>query len=440
MPRRLFALVLALTLATSLSAAEKPLRAGASVVDITPKKFPVPMSGSMVPTYANQAHDPLNARCLVVDDGQTKIAIVVVDACAILRDICDEAKAIATKTTGIPTDHISISATHTHSAVTAGLGFQAPDMPADYRTMLIANIARSIKQANDRLEPAQVGWGSADEPRHVFNRRWILKEGKTYENPFGSTKDRARMNPRAGSDELDHPAGPTDPQVSVLAFRSPDGRPICILANYSLHYVGGMPAGGVSADYFGAFATVMNRLLKTYEGNPGFVVILSNGTSGNINNGDFFHKLQPRYGPYEKIYIVANDVAVAKDILSKAKRREDGAVLQLAEVYANETVNMAGFPSTVNAKLQAIRIGELGIATIPCEVFVEIGLDLKQRSPLKPMFTIELANGCNGYLPTAEQHKLGGYETWRARSAYLAEDSAEKITHTVLDLLKEVSR
>ena len=85
-----------------------------------------------------------------------------------------------------------------------------------------------------------------------------------------------------------------------------------------------------------------------------------------------------------------------------------------AEVYARETILLAMYPPKVKLVLQAIRIGELGIAADPCETFVEIGLELKKRSPLRPTCTIELANGYNGYLPTPEQHALGGYETWRA--------------------------
>ena len=68
-------------------------------------------------------------------------------------------------------------------------------------------------------------------------------------------------------------------------------------------------------------------------------------------------------------------------------------------------------------------------------MFAEIGLEIKKKSPLKPTFTIELANGYNGYLPTPEQHKLGGYETWRARSSYLEVDASTKITATLLELL-----
>jgi hypothetical protein len=89
--------------------------------------------------------------------------------------------------------------------------------------------------------------------------------------------------------------------------------------------------------------------------------------------------------------------------------------------------------------LQALRVGDVGIAAVPCEVFVEIGLRIKAESPLKPAFTIELANGYNGYLPTAEQHALGGYETWRARSSYLEVNAAQTIGDTVLKLLGEVA-
>jgi len=71
----------------------------------------------------------------------------------------------------------------------------------------------------------------------------------------------------------------------------------------------------------------------------------------------------------------------------------------------------------VPVKLQVHRIGGLNIAAIPCEVFVEIGLDLKATKPLEELFTISLANGYNGYPPTPEHHALGGYETWRARSS-----------------------
>ena len=78
--------------------------------------------------------------------------------------------------------------------------------------------------------------------------------------------------------------------------------------------------------------------------------------------------------------------------------------------------------------LQLHRIGNLSVGTVPCEVFVETGLRLKRNSPFERHFTISLANGYNGYLPTAEHHAAGDYETWRARSSYLEITAEEKIT------------
>ena len=131
-----------------------------------------------------------------------------------------------------------------------------------------------------------------------------------------------------------------------------------------------------------------------------------------------------------------------------ADTSETAASLRVARVTALSsedrlhllTYLLAKYPDTVKATIQAIRVGELGIVAIPCEVFTEIGLEIKAKSPLKPTFTIELANGYNGYLPTPAQHALGGYETWRARSSYLDVNASEAITKTVLELLGEVKK
>jgi hypothetical protein len=278
------------------------------------------------------------------------------------------------------------------------------------------------------------------------------------------------MNPGYQNPGLVEPAGPIDPEVAVLSIQSADGRPIALLANYSLHYVGGV--GSLSADYFGAFAERMGQRLKA---EPPFVGIMSNGTSGDINNINFAGPTPGKQGEYEQIRVVADSVAhaaftahqkierrawvplamaeneielavrkpsaeevtKARDIIAAAK---DKGLKTLPEIYARETVLLADYPATVRVKLQALRIGELGIVAIPCETFVEIGLDIKKKSPLRPTFTIELANGYNGYLPTPAQHKLGGYETWRARSSYLEVDASTKITTTVLELLGKVSK
>jgi hypothetical protein len=299
-----------------------------------------------------------------------------------------------------------------------------------------------------------------------------MKEGTIAPNPFGRTTDKVKMNPGHMVQGLIEPAGPIDPEISIVSVQTREGKPIALLANYSLHYVGGLPA--LSADYFGVFADLIAKHLDATKVDPPCGGIMSNGTSGDVNNVNF--KAAPlKRGQGEQIRIVAESVAKAtfeawkgikhldyvtlasaeKDI-DLGVRKADAADLKraseilakadkgkqlsgLEQIYARESVLLDKYPDKVTAKMQAMRIGELGITAIPCEVFTEIGLDLKKRSPLKPTFTIELANGYNGYLPTPEQHKLGGYETWRARSSYLEVDASTKITETLMALLKEVT-
>jgi hypothetical protein len=467
----------ALLLATSLTlffagqpvdAGKKAFRAGAFAMNINPQKYPVSVNGGMTDRQADKAFDPLHARCLVLDDGTTQIALVVCDSCMIPREITDEAKRQAQKRTGIPPERILISATHTHTAPTLGGVFQSDPDP-DYLRYLPKKIAEGIARARDNLAPAEIGWAVGRDPTQVFNRRWKMQPGTIDPNPFGDI-DRVRMNPGYQAKGLIEPAGPIDPEVSILSVQAPSGQPIALLANYSLHYVGGVPA--LSADYFALFAQRIGQLIGADNARPAFVGIMSNGTSGDINNINFAGAAPKGQQPYEQARLVANSVARAahkayqtikhKDwvelamaqkeielgvrrptpaevdraqkILAKAKR----PLQTLPEVYARETVMMSRYPATVNVIVQAIRIGELGIVSSPCETFVEIGLEIKKKSPLRPTFTIELANGYNGYLPTPAQHKLGGYETWRARSSYLEVDAAPKITAAMLELLDRV--
>src|SRR3954470_12602604 len=147
------------------------LKAGAFAQDVTPTKFPISVNGNMADVQAKGANDPLHARCLVLDDGSSKLAIVVVDSCMIPRELVLDAKAQATKRTGIPADHVLISATHTHSAPTVTGVFQSePD--AEYVKFLAGKIAEGIQTAHDRRVPARIGFGRARDELQVFNRRW----------------------------------------------------------------------------------------------------------------------------------------------------------------------------------------------------------------------------------------------------------------------------
>ncbi len=439
-------------------------------MDITPAIGTV-MNGGTAPSISTHVHDDLHARALMLDDGSTRIAFVVVDNCLIDRPLFDEAKALIQRHTGLTPENLLLSCTHTHSGGSAtGAHLTEPD--ETYRKWLPGRIADSVRRAINNLAPAQVAWGSGSVPQHVFCRRITVKPGVTYTNLLGKPGDAVKMNwssPQPGVDGGF--SAPTDPEVSVLSIQHTNGRPLALLANYSLHYVGGTGPGHLSADYFGVFCERIAELLSAEKQDPPFVAILSNGTSGDINNNDFRAKAPPRK-PYEQIHQVANDVAdevqrVVRDLrhkrdvrlhaaftdLSVGTRRPNAAEVERAhglingrsashlrtwpEIYAREQLILADYAATVLLPLQVFRIGDLAIAAWPGEIFAVSGLELKQRSPVKPLFNISLANGWFGYIPPPEQHRLGSYETWRGRTSFLEVDATVKMTEALLNLLEK---
>ncbi|NUQ66122.1 MAG: neutral/alkaline non-lysosomal ceramidase N-terminal domain-containing protein [Pirellulales bacterium] len=450
---------------------EEPFLAGAATSNITPWLGDGLVGNFGTPPPAKHIHDELHARCFVLDDGTTRIALVVCDNIYISREVLDDAKRQITEATGLPADRMLISGTHTHSSVSAR--WKNPLQPekefTEYQRFVAHRIADGVRCAINNLRPARVAWGTVDLPGQVFCRRWLMKPGTELLNPFGES-DHVKMNP-GNSPNLLQPAGPVDPQIAFLALETLEGRPLGLLANYSLHYVGGTGPNHVSADYFAVFADRIQELLAADRQDPPFVAAMSNGTSGNINNVNYAVP-RPKRQPYEQIRLVADECAQAvcgehkklvwhdrarlgmrQRELELAVRKPTSAQLAHAQKvlseperpdkfphersYAQNAMQLQNSPDQVRVILQAMRIGELGIAAIPFEVFSEIGLELKAQSPLKPSFTIELANGGYGYLPTPEQHKLGGYETWLGTNKVEVQAST-KIVNALLEMFAEL--
>lgn len=460
---------------SDVNSSKQIFKAGASISNITPYLGGGIVGNFGIPPEAKHIHDQLHTRALVLDDGTTKLALVVSDNISIKQEVYDEAKRLIYQQTGIPAEQVLTSSTHTHSATSAeGEGIRRRGwnvgQPLDaYQQFVAHRIADGVAVALNNLEPAQIGWGAVNIPEHVFNRRWKMRQPVI--NPFGEM-EAVKMNPGIGNPDVVEPAGPTDPEVSFISVQSLDGRPIALLANYSLHYVGGVPKHDVSADYFAVFADRIQELLKADRQAVPFVGIMSNGTSGDINNVDVKGP-KPNNPPYTKMRAVANDIAekvfhgyqsvnhvpgvklqAAQTTLPLQVRKPDAELLKLAErvlsqpeggkplhhplerTYAERMDQIKNeWPDTIEIVLQAFRIGDLGIAAIPFETFAETGLEIKSRSPMKKTFTIELANGSYGYLPTPEQHELGGYETWLGTNK-VEKNASRKIVETLLELFE----
>ncbi len=446
--------------------ANKVFRAGAFAMDITPTKLPVIVSGSSLEKGAREVVDPLHARCLVLDDGTARIAIVVVDILLIPRPIMDQIKQAAYEKTGIPVDRMLISGTHTHTGPCV-YGVLGTDCDEAYAAYLPGKVAEGIEQAYKNLAPARIGWAMGKDPTNVFCRRFLMKPGTARTNPHtGKRNDQAQMNPGYLNPNAIKPTGPADPDVAVVSIQTREGRPLALVSNYSTHYAGSTP---ISADYFAVFCAEIEKQIGAENVEPPFVAMLSNGTSGDANccnftkprrefdrftvgrdvaNAAFEAYKTIRYYDWAPVVMeearltlkvrkpTADEVKEAKPVFDSLP---NGKPRNWPEIYARETIIMDQWPDTREIKLQAIRIGQLGITAMPNEVYGSTGLRLKAESPLKPTFNTSLANGYAGYLPPPDQHKLGGYTTWRARSSCLEEEAEPKIVAQLLELLNTVA-
>jgi hypothetical protein len=263
-----------------------------------------------------------------------------------------------------------------------------------------------------------------------------MKDGTTVMNP-------GYKNPNAVC-----PAGPTDPQLGLLIARDPETKkPLALYANLALHYVGPMKVHTIiSADYFEFFAYAMQRIAG-----EDFLVMMANGTQGNINNCDFTQPPRTSRTNFQQAERVANVCAgeawkawnLLRDEDFKTEGFVDGKLTmvpfkartptaeQLEEakkmlanpagihphklLYANEIVEVAKMPVDLEVPVQSLCVNDLGIVGLHGEVFVEIGLDTKERSPFPQTMVVGLANGTVGYIATDKALDEGSYETQLCR-------------------------
>ncbi len=424
------------------------LTAGASCVDITPP-LGTHMRGYFEERTASTVHDPLHARSFVLEDDGSAIAVAVCDIIGINREYLDQARSLIAQTTGLPPEQVMIACTHTHTGPHTG--------DDEYTQWLWRRIADGVRIAWEAREPAEAGWASASEERLVFNRRYRMADGTV------------QTNPGVGNPDVIEPAGPTDPEVGVMVLRGADGRTIGLLGNHALHYVG-IPDDytSISADYFGFFSTLIQRLRA-----ESFVAALSNGSSGDINNIDVIGGVSPRNDRYQHCEragaVVAasalwawneaeftGDAPIAgvlkevtldprppatEDELARAQeieeRLEAGERVRMGERSFQRRVRRTEKepPTAHNTLVQALRIGDLAIVSAPGEFFVELGLEIKRRSPFAQTMVLELANDSIGYIPTLRAFEEGAYE---ANSSRYEPGFGELIVETAVDLLKQL--
>ena len=411
-----------------------------------------PPFGIMIPGYfggriANGLKDELYVKAVVFDDGTEKIALIAIDIIGVSFPMADRIRKAINEAVSIPEKNIMIAATHTHTGSATDMESYGCLPDENAVNIVCDKAADAAALAYRRLNSVYIGYGVGAEYDIGFNRRFYLADGTAVTNPGYDRTD------------LVGPAGPVDPSVNVVRIDNEANEPVAVLVNYACHLdvVGGSE---FCADYPGE----MSKVIKKNLGND-VICIFFNGCCGDINHHDFTgaHKIEPQHykkmgrilgadvlAVREKITVNGDDIKIGavNEIMELPRRQPSKAQYDAAKkllegtpgiserTYAEHHIELYENPVlTRKIEVQALRIGELGISAFPSETFVEVGLEIKEGSPFKYNFTVELANGSCGYVCTAKALKEGGYETMLSKYVNMGEETAEIIAKTSIKLL-----
>ena len=412
------------------------LKAGVAKVDITPS-VGVYLSGGLRKRIAQTVGTPLYAKALVLDNGSTQVGFLALDLLVIEKETIASAGELIEAQTGMNIENIMVSASHTHSGpYTSTNIFDGEEgIDGEWFSALPHKMAEAVSSAYHFLKEAKVGAGSGCEESICYNRRMKMKDGTAWNSWLNPPKD-----------QIVGPSGPIDPEVGVLRVENMDGSTLGAIINFSCHdNAGGV--GGISADYAG-YAT---EVIENVEGGES-VALFMPGACGNIGPRPDAQKTGKILGAEALKTLVR--IPTVQDVQLAAIRREIDLPLRKFELQLSEirkiwpsgeevfTKEMEYLKQVkdnhISTYVQAIAIGDTAFVSVPGEMFVELGLEIKNKSPFERTFVVELANDYVGYIPTRVAFEEGGYETLNARSSRVAPEAGELVVENTLNMLESI--
>lgn len=395
---RLLGLLAPALVLTSLAVAAAPsFSAGAASVDITPSIAAHNWAGTG--PYGHVV-DPLHARVLVLASAEKRIAIVTLDITETNESDVTAIRQAITGTTGIPSAHILINASHTHSGPLSS-GYRWIGIPNKKKVTdehlekwardLPALCAQAAGRADAARQPATLSIGRASVAEWLFNRRPV--------RPDGAVQSMAQpADPTVLPGGLRF--GPVDPTATVLCFRAADGKPVVTLLHLACHAVSVYPTNkGISADWPGAAC----RSLKESLGGE---VLFLQGCGGDI--------VPVRRGLEPAREMGAFIAARATKAASQA--------LPLPPAPLNVSQAIVGLPLTqaasdhiqrphLDAEVQVISMGDLALVALPGEPLIGLSQAIQKDSPFPHTLVLGYSNGDGAqYVGLPGQKHLGGYE------------------------------
>lgn len=453
MTRRFFLPVLALLFVGVLcSDVRGALLAGGAKVNITPP-VGVWLSGyGARDKPSDDIQDDLYARALVVSDGSNTIALVAVDLLWVPLHMTRQVRSIVASKTGIPEQNMMICASHTHFGPKiyreTKLGPDVQDNSVDdaYVQTLTKKIADAIFLGHKSMQAARLGANCNELAEVTYHRRpqsadgsvtttfslppEILTTRQIVHEPDGAT----RVTFRYPEGRPQPTFGPIDPEVWTLRVDDANGVLLGSMVNFACHAVSGSRYPdwfySISGDYPGETARVVERV-------EGGVCLFTSGTAGDIV--PLKRGKEPRYQIGRALAGAAvrglQFVPMSDDLTVEAKTmaieiplRDDLAEDRIVDANADQ--------GPLKTEIQVLRFGDIYLLGLPGEVLVELGLELKKRSPVERLIVVSLANDVIGYVCHAAAYEEGGYESTDGTN--LAQGAGELIVDRAIKLIEQM--
>lgn len=396
------------------------LRGGRASVKLLPPPGLL-LAGEEKPGPADGIHDDLMVKALVLDSGDTRVALVLCDLYSVDPPLVAAArKAIGSGVPGFggsgASAFVLVAATGTRSGPVLAPG-------SAFRGAVIARIADAVRQAAAALQPVSLAFGWGTDNSTAFYNRFLLKDGTVRSNP-------GKLNP-----EVVQPVGEADPDLALLRVdASPGQQPLAIIGSYSLRAA---VTGGsrYSADYPGTVAQILSKLYA-----PELVTLWSTGAGGNVSHVDV-HRKAAQAGAAEARRV---GMILAGEAL-KASARAATMTAPPKLLTGRDVVKLQGRAGTANpslpcpaeAEVSAVGLGDdAAVVSVPGELWSELGSAIRKASPYPNTLLIGSANGWAGILPSRRGYSDATLE-WDVRCAA---GSGEAIAESATRLLADLKR
>ncbi|MHC4404537.1 MAG: hypothetical protein ACYTG0_33195, partial [Planctomycetota bacterium] len=334
-------------------------------------------------------------------------------------------------------------ATHTHHAPST-IRVHGYGCDETFLKRLKGAIVTAVAEASARRAEATFHFHEGKEETVGQNSRLQLADGSIY-----------WIGPR---DDAVGPTGPFDPDLPVLAFGDPAGRPVALIFNHSTHTIGTLAGNVRSPSFYGLAA-------QRLELERGGVACFLEGASGSTHRLDVsakeaterirlavldaLDKAKPQKvekvaacrRPFTFKIRTFDEAAEDRAVVEYCAKRAGGRADSIVEVFRTMRKELAPRQGEEQTTwLQAMRIGDVAVVGVPAEFFTKLGLDIKRRSPVEHTYVAELANDWIGYTPDRKAHELGGYQVWTGLHSYAEPGTGERIVDEVVDMLGELAR